>query len=314
MRRALDRSRIRVGVSSCLLGNAVRYDGGHKRDAFVAGRLSRLVTLVPVCPEVEVGMGTPREPARLVRIGRGVRMVGCDSGTDRTGAMRRWAEARVRELEAEDLCGFVLKAGSPSCGLERVEVHSRGAAARSGRGLFARVLVRRMPLLPVVEEGRLGDPRRRENFIERVFAWRRLEDLFASRWTAGDLVRFHAAERLLLLAHHPPAWRALARLVAGTAVRPRAELARRYRETYMRALARLATPGKHAGVLRRAARSLEAHLQPEERKALRQAIAGLRRGLVPSAVPRALLGQCVRRHRVSALLGQTYLAPSPRVA
>ena len=312
MKRLPGKSEIRLGVSSCLLGNAVRYDGGHEKDAFVTGVLGRFVTFVPACPEVEVGMGTPRETVRLVRLGGGVRMIGHRSETDHTDAMRRWAEGRVRRLEAEDLCGWVLKKDSPSCGMERVKVHSKGAVTRSGRGLFAQALMERMPLLPVEEEGRLDDPRLRENFIERVFAYRRLKDLLAPRWTVGDLVRFHTAEKLLLLAHDPAAYRALGRLVAAAKVQPRAEVARGYGEAYMRALAKLATPGKHANVLQHMAGHLEDLLPAEEKQELHQAIGDFRRGLLPLVVPLTLLRHHVRRHRVSYLQGQTYLEPDPR--
>ncbi len=312
MKRVLGESEIRLGVSSCLLGNAVRYDGGHAKDAFVTGALSRFVTYVPACPEVEVGMGTPRETVRLVRLGGAVRMIGHHSGTDHTEGMRRWAEGKVRQLEAEDLCGFVLKKDSPSCGMERVRVYAKGPAARTGRGLFAQALVERMPLLPVEEEGRLDDPRLRENFIERVFAYRRLKDLLAARWTVGDLVRFHSAEKLLLLAHDPAAYRALGRLVAAAKAQPRAEVARGYGEAYMRALAKLATPAKHANVLQHMAGYLKDLLPAEEKRELHQAIGGFRRGLVPLVVPLTLLRHQVRRHRVFHLQGQTYLEPDPR--
>ncbi len=312
MKGLAGQTEIRIGVSACLLGRKVRYDGGHKEDAFVTGVLARFVTLVAVCPEVEVGMGTPREPVRLLRIGGEVRMIGHPSETDHTEAMRRWAEARVRELEAEDLSGFVLKKDSPSCGMERVEVHSEGAGARNGRGLFARALAERMPLLPAEEEGRLHDPRLRENFIERVFAYRRLEGLLAARWTVGDLVRFHAAEKLLLLAHDPAASRALGRLVAAAKGRPRAEVARGYREAYLRALAKLATPGKHANVLQHVAGYFEDLLPAKEKRELHQAIGDFRRGLASLVVPLTLLRHQARRHRVSSLEGQSYLWPHPK--
>ncbi|HEU4384486.1 MAG TPA: DUF523 and DUF1722 domain-containing protein [Anaeromyxobacteraceae bacterium] len=304
--------RIRIGVSACLLGRAVRYDGGHKKDAFVAGPLARLVDLVAVCPEVEVGMGTPREPVRLVRLGGEVRMMGRRSRTDHTAGMRRWARARARALEKEDLCGFLLKSDSPSCGAERVKVYAGGRAARNGRGLFAEALMERMPLLPVAEERRLGDPRLRKSFVERAFAYRRLKSLLASRWTAGDLIRFHSAERLLLLAHDPAACRALGRLVEGARGRPRREVALGYGRGFMRALEKPATPGKHVDVLQRMAGSLGDLLPAEERKELEQAIVDFRRGRVPLAVPLALLRRQARRHRVAWLEGQTYLnVPSP---
>ncbi len=302
---------IRVGVSTCLLGQHVRFDGGHKKDAFVTGPLARFVALVPVCPEVELGMGTPRESVRLVRLGDGVRMVGHRSGTDHTDAMRRWAEGRVRELEGEDLCGYVLKKDSPSCGMERVKVYAKGPAARTGRGLFAEALMERMPLLPVEEEGRLNDPRLRENFVERVFAYRRLKDLLGSRWTVGDLVRFHTAEKLLVLAHDPAAYRALGRLVAAAKGRPRAEVAREYGQAFMRGLAKLATPGKHANVLQHMAGFFK-DLPLEERRELHEAIADYRHGLVPLVVPLTLLGHHVRRYGVAWLQSQSYLQPHPK--
>jgi uncharacterized protein YbbK (DUF523 family) len=236
----MSRARPRIGVSSCLLGNEVRYDGGHKRDAFVVGHLARLVTLVPVCPEVEIGLGTPREPVRLVRIGESVHLVATRSGKDHTEAMARWAARRVAELQRLDLSGCVLKKDSPSCGMERVRVYSaKRAPARNGRGLFAAALTQRMPLLPVEEESRLGDPLWRMNFIERVFAYRRLKELFSPRWRPGDLVQFHTVEKSLLLAHDPAAYRQLGRLVAEAKTLGRDELARRYGERYMRALAKL---------------------------------------------------------------------------
>ncbi|HET9555355.1 MAG TPA: DUF523 and DUF1722 domain-containing protein [Anaeromyxobacteraceae bacterium] len=312
MRRAPELGEIRLGVSSCLLGRNVRYDGGHKKDAFVTGPLARFVAFVPVCPEVEVGMGTPRESVRLVRLGGEVRMVGHRSGTDHTDAVRRWSEARVRELEAEDLCGYVLKKDSPSCGMERVRVYVGGAATRVGRGRFAEALMQRMPLLPVEEEGRLNDPRLRENFIERVFAYRRLKDLFAPRWTTGDLVRFHTAEKLLILAHDPGAYRALGRLVAGAKGRPRAEVADAYGEGFMRGLSKLATPGKHANVLLHMAGYLKDLLPAEEKRELHEIVADYRRGLLPLVVPITLVAHHVRRHRVEYLQGQTYLEPHPK--
>ncbi len=306
------KAEVRIGASACLLGQNVRYDGGHREDVFLTGRLARFAALVPVCPEVEAGMGTPREPVRLVRLGGEVRMTGHHSGTDHTDAMRRWARARARALEAEDLCGFVLKKDSPSCGLERVKVHAGSRAARVGRGLFAEALLTRMPLLPVEEEGRLGDPRLLESFVERVFAYRRLKDLLASRWTLGDLVRFHSAEKLLLLAHDPAAYRALGRLVAGAKGRPRGELAAGYGDGFMRGLARLATPGKHANVLQHMAGYFKDRLSPGERRELQEAIADFRRGRSPLLVPLTLIGHHVRRHRVAYLQGQTYLQPHSR--
>jgi uncharacterized protein YbbK (DUF523 family) len=168
---------IRLGISACLLGQEVRYDGGHKRDPFLTDELGRYVEWVPVCPEVEVGMGTPREPVQLVRVGETTRMMTTTTAVDYTDRMNEWARARVDVLAHEDLDGYVLKSKSPSCGVWNVRVAPEdGPPAADGRGLFASILLERFPLLPVEEEGRLVDPGVRENFIERVFAYRRLKD------------------------------------------------------------------------------------------------------------------------------------------
>ena len=173
------RNRPRVGISRCLLGDAVRYDGGHKRDSRLVEALGPYVEWVSVCPEVEVGMGTPREPIHLVSAGEGVtppdasvRLIAVRSGVDWTGPMREWSRRRVRELARLGLCGYVLKADSPSCGLRDVQVTHGGLVTSTGRGLFAQALVDGIPDLPVEEETHLHDQRACENFLERVFAYR----------------------------------------------------------------------------------------------------------------------------------------------
>src|SRR5689334_2139915 len=178
--------RIRLGISACLLGERVRFDGGHKRDPFLVETLGPFVEWVPVCPEVESGMAAPRESLRLVQAGTTIRLITNKTAQNQTASMRGYARRRLEELAESELCGFVLKKGSPTCGLERVKVYSTGGMPlKSGRGLFADALVKRFPTLPVEEEGRLNDPRLRENFIERVFAYRRLANLFTARWSMG---------------------------------------------------------------------------------------------------------------------------------
>ena len=227
---------IRVGVSACLLGQKVRYDGGHKRHDFVARELARLVTVVPVCPEVELGLDTPREPIQLRRAGRALRLVAPGSGADLTEAMRRCSEERVAELERLDLSGYVLKKDSPSCGMERVPVWEGRESARTGRGAFAAVLLARLPLLPVVEESGLRAAEARQGFLARVFAYRRLRALLDARWTPSDLARFLDAERQLALFRLPVVRRKLERLAERAATLPRDELALRYAEVFMGAL------------------------------------------------------------------------------
>jgi uncharacterized protein YbbK (DUF523 family) len=206
---------VRIGISRCLLGDGVRYDGGHKRDAFLTDVLGRFVEWVPVCPEVEAGLGTPREAMRLVGHDEGPRLITIKHGTDHTQMMTRFSERRVRELDALDLSGYVFKKGSPSCGIERVRLYNEhGMPTRNGVGLFAQAVMERFPLIPVEEEGRLNDPVLRENFIERMFCYRRWRDLTAGRVTRGAIVSFHTAHKYLLLAHSQAHYQALGRLVA----------------------------------------------------------------------------------------------------
>ena len=306
--------RPRIGVSACLLGNEVRFDGGHKRDAFLMDILGPHVEWVPVCPEVEVGMGTPRETLRLVDEGTGsLRMVTTRSGKDYTPGMTAWARTRLEELAKENLSGYVLKKDSPSCGLERVKVFGvEGMPARTGRGIFAASLLARFPCLPVEEEGRLNDARLRENFIERVFAYGRLQRLFAPRWTAGALVAFHTAHKMTLLAHSEEAYRRLGRIVAAAGRLPRQALRREYEREFMRALEVVATPRRHTNVLTHMAGHLKTRLDAGSRHELMATIDDYRRGLVPLVVPLTLLRHHVRVHGVEYLQGQTYLEPHPR--
>ena len=229
---------IRLGVSACLLGDEVRYDGSHKRDAFLTDVLGAFVEWVKVCPEDESGMGTPREAIRLVDQDGRLRLLTVNTGVDHTDRMKKYARDRLNELANANLCGWVLKKDSPSCRLERVKLHRVGGRAiKSGTGIFARALLARFPDLPVEEEDRLSDSRFRENFIERVFAYRRLRDLFDGRWTIRDLVRFHTAHKLVLMAHSPSAYARLGRLVARARETPRAAVRARYTAGFMKALA-----------------------------------------------------------------------------
>jgi uncharacterized protein YbbK (DUF523 family) len=224
---------VRLGISSCLVGQRVRYDGGHKRDRFLTEELGRHVEFVPLCPEVEIGLGVPRPTLHLERQGDVVRMLVTESGEDLTARMRSWAEGAAKRIAAAQLDGYVLKRSSPSCGMEGVKVYDEsGSAAPSGRGLFAAALIERLPLMPVEDEGRLREARLRERFVTRIFARARVREFLASEWGPGELVRFHAAENELV--RDPE----LDRLVARTGELERAELARCYAELHARALAR----------------------------------------------------------------------------
>ena len=304
---------IRIGISACLLGKQVRFDGGHKRDAFLTETFGPFVEWVPVCPEVECGFGTPREAMRLVRIEQGVRLLTVKTGIDLTERMEHFSRSRVSTLAGEDLSGYVLKKDSPSCGLARVKVYEgHGSPARSGRGLFAVALVQAFPHLPVEEEGRLADPRLRDNFVERVFAYWRLRGLLSGRWTVGDLVRFHTAHKLLLMAHAPEAYRQLGRLVAGARGVSRRDLKQRYVDGFMRALAQLATTRRHTNALQHIAGYFKDRLDAASKRELAETITDYRSGLVPLVVPLTLIRHHVRTLGVTYLAGQTYLEPHPK--
>jgi uncharacterized protein YbgA (DUF1722 family)/uncharacterized protein YbbK (DUF523 family) len=304
---------IRLGISACLLGEQVRFDGGHKRDAFLTETFGRFVQWVPVCPEVECGFGTPREAMRLVRVEEEVRLLTVKTVIDLTGRMERYSRSRVSALAGENLSGYVLKKDSPSCGFERVKVYGeQGAPSRAGRGVFAAALVEAFPHLPVEEEGRLTDPRLRDNFVERVFAYWRLRSLFETRWTVGDIVRFHTAHKLLLLAHATEAYQRLGRLVAGARGVQRRDLERRYVEGFMQALAELATIRRHTNVLQHMAGYFKDRLDAASKRELADAIEDYRRGLVPLVVPLTLVRHHVRVLDVPYLAGQVYLDPHPK--
>jgi len=304
---------VRIGISSCLLGQNVRFDGGHKRDPFLVNTFGKYVEWVPVCPEVEMGLGTPRETLRLERRGGEVRFVMPKSGTDHTDGMRAWAGKRLAQLEGEDLSGYVLKKDSPSCGMERVRLYDgNGVPARTGRGVFAEALLGRFPTLPVEEEGRLGDMRLREGFVKRVFAYHRMKAFFASRWTLGGLVAFHTAHKLLLMAHSPQAYQRIGRLVARGKALPRETLRDKYEADFMAALAIPTTNRRHTNVLQHMAGYFSRELPADERQELSALIEDYRKGLVPLIVPITLLRHHVRRFGVAYLQGQVYLEPHPK--
>ena len=308
---------IRVGISSCLLGQEVRYDGGHQKDAYITGVLARHFTWVPVCPEMEVGMGVPREPIRLVGDAAAPRLLGVTSGTDHTDRMNEFARRRVQELARRGLSGYVLKRASPSCGMERVKLYGEregesGPPRRAGVGLFARALLDALPLLPVEEEGRLNDSRLRDNFITRVFAYRRLAALGEMRPRPGDIVSFHTAHKYLLLAHSPTAYARLGRLVAQLKGESMPAWLDRYRDAFMRALQVPATPKKHVNVLQHIMGFFKDRLPAAEKRELLAVIADYAAGLVPLIVPITLINHHVSRFEVAYVRDQIYLRPHPK--
>jgi uncharacterized protein YbgA (DUF1722 family)/uncharacterized protein YbbK (DUF523 family) len=305
---------IRLGISACLLGEPVRYDGGHKRDPFLTNELGRYVEWVPVCPEVEMGLPTPRESMRLVGDSDDPRLVAPKSGTDYTEQMTAWARRRAAELENEGLHGFVFKKDSPSSGLFRVRVYDEhGIAQRVGVGMFPREFTRRFPLLPVEEEGRLHDAHLRENFIERVFAHQRWMTMLHDNGTPGGLVAFHTAHKMTLMAHSPAYYRQMGRLVAQAGTLPWDELTAQYAVQLMEGLRAIATTGRHFNVLQHLMGFLKHDLDPADKAELLGLMEDYRRELVPLIVPVTLLKHHLTRNEVPEWVHlQVYLNPYPK--
>jgi uncharacterized protein YbgA (DUF1722 family)/uncharacterized protein YbbK (DUF523 family) len=304
--------RPRLGISTCLLGEPVRHDGGHKRDRFLTETFGQFVEWVPVCPEVECGLGTPRPAMRLVGDPDTPRLVVSKTGEDLTDRMKAWAKKRLDLLAQEDLCGFVFKSRSPSSGMERVRVYDQhGMPHRTGSGIFARAFMDRFPLLPVEEDGRLHDIGIRENFIERIFCLQRYRLAMQPRPSVGRLVAFHAAHKLQLMAHSSKHLEEMGRLVAGgKQQKPQAMIAR-YEELLLRALRLRATVKKNVNALQHMAGYFKKQLGADEKKEMVETIEAYRAGYTPLIVPLTLIKHHVRKYQQEYLARQSYLNPHP---
>lgn len=303
---------IKIGVSSCLLGEKVRFDGGHKHNRYITQTLGQFFEFVSVCPESECGLGIPREAMRLVGAVDAPRLVTNKTGIDHTDRMRSWAADRLDTLEKENLCGFIFKKDSPSSGLFRVKVYSdKGQPVRTGRGLFAAAFTARFPRIPVEEEGRLHDPVLRENFVERVFALRRWREALVKTKTMGNLVDFHTREKLLLMAHSPKHYREMGRLVAGGKQLKPSDLYDRYEGLLTEALSLRATVSKHTNVLMHVMGYFKNQLSGDEKQEVLELIGNYRSGHLPLIVPVTLLNHFVRKYSQPYLSVQTYLNPHP---
>ncbi|MCS6291635.1 MAG: DUF523 and DUF1722 domain-containing protein [Nitrospira sp.] len=304
---------LRLGISRCLLGDEVRFDGGHKRDNFLTDVLGPYVEWVPVCPEVEAGLGTPREAMRLVGDPAHPRLLTIKSGRDHTWALEKMTTGRLAELGNLDLSGYVFKRGSPSCGVERVRVYTEHAMpSHNGVGIFARAFIEHFPLIPVEEEGRLCDAPLRENFIERVFCYRRYQDLLRNGVTRQAVVRFHTIHKYLLLAHSAQHYQALGRLVGQAEHHRPKELALKYGELFMKALAVKATVRKHVNVLQHILGYFKTQLGPSQKTELLGVISDYHQGLTPLIVPLTLIKHYVHLFDVGYIRDQVYLNPHPK--
>jgi len=304
--------RIRIGISTCLLGENVRYNGGHALDRFLKDTLGKWVEYVPVCPEVECGFGIPRETFRLVGDPLNPRFITTRTKIDYTDRMLTWARRRVAELEKEDLLGFIFKSDSPSSGMERVKVYDeKGMPQKKGVGLFARVFMERFPMTPVEEEGRLHDPVLRENFIERIFTYKRYCDIMEGKNRIGSLVDFHAKNKLLLMAHSPKHLKQMGSLVAHAKERPVKELIDEYETLLLEAMAMKPSTAKHTNVLHHMMGYFKKELTADEKREVLEVIDEYRRGLIPLIVPVTLMNHFVKKYNQAYLKAQTYLTPHP---
>ena len=298
--------RPRVGVSSCLLGQPVRFNGGHCRNRFVSDVLAGYVEWVPVCPEIEIGLGAPRESLHLTGEGQLV----SKSGRDHTAAVNALAERRRAELDG--LSGYVVKSRSPSCGLYSVRVHEGGRiVTANGRGIFAAYVLAASPLLPAEEEGRLNDPLLREAFVEQVWARARLNQLFGRRWQLRDLIGFHARHKLQLMAHDPVRAHQAGHLVATARARPDDEVRAGYTALFGGALTRRVSRARHCNAMHHAFGLVSEHLDDTRRHDILATIDAYRRGEVPLSVPVTLLRHHAEGCRAAYLAAQTYLDPFP---
>ncbi len=301
-------------MSSCLLGEEVRFDGGHKRDGFVVDQLGRWVDWVSVCPEVDIGLGIPRPTIRLVEAtdAGGVCLLTPSTGADVTGKMQRYAATRVKTLQKLDLDGYVLKKNSPSCGMTRLPVYRHGNLLhRRGVGLFARALIDACPGLPIEEDGRLNEPRRRETFIARVFCRNRWRRLVRRGLRRRRLVEFHAAHTLLIRAHNTAGCARLGRLVTRAGRMDDRSLFARYEQGLQTSLRTPATRKKHVNILQHAMGYLTPALAPRETQEIWTAIDGFRRGMLPLVEPTTLMRVNIVRHGIEYLAGQLYFDPYP---
>lgn len=305
-------NKFKIGVSSCLLGNKVRYDGGHQLDRWITGVLSNYVEFVPVCPEVECGLGIPREAMRLVGNAEDYRLLTNKTGIDHTARMLDWSDGRLEELADADLCGFIFKKGSPSNGLERVKIYNeKGMPVGNGSGIFAKNFLKKFPYLPVEEDGRLHDPNLRENFIESIFTMKRWREAMDSGCSQSKLMKFHTNHKLLLFSHNEAIYRKMGKLVANHEQLPQEKLCHEYFQLLIKAMKLKPTVKKHINVMQHVMGYFKKDLSPDEKQELLEVFDNYREELVPLIVPITLLNHYVRKYKKDYLKQQLYLNPHP---
>jgi uncharacterized protein YbbK (DUF523 family)/uncharacterized protein YbgA (DUF1722 family) len=300
-------SQISIGVSACLLGHEVRYDGGHKRDPYITNILGEFFRVVSICPEADAGLGIPRETIDLYGSPESPRMIGNESGTDFTAQIKRYSGKRVREDDVQTISGFILKSNSPSCGMERVKVFEEsGNPICAGRGIFADALMKKYPFLPVEDEKRLRDRKVRENFITRVLAHHRMQIAFKGRISKRKIEMFHAVHKCALLAHSPKHYELLENMIADSKHQTAAEIRDKYLALFMEALKVKTTRAKNENVLRQILALIEDSLDSDERDSALLLIESYRFGGLDLHLPLRLLRSYAEKYNLEHILYQTY--------
>ncbi|MBB71871.1 MAG: hypothetical protein CMF50_05680 [Legionellales bacterium] len=304
-------SKLLIGVSQCLLGEKVRFNGDHKRDRYICGMLSDYADYRPVCPEVAIGMGVPRPPIHQEGNPEDPTVVGVqDKSINVTKPLKQFSKQYVKDLD--ELSGFILKSKSPTCGMERIKVYQHtGQALRNGIGVFARELIAAYPYLPIEEEGRLCDPVLRENFITRIFAYYRWQQLMLTKPSKKDLVEFHTRHKLLLRSHNEAGYQRLGTLMADLKDISLTELKQQYLAEFMSTLKTRANAKKHANVLYHMLGYLKKHLDQQDKEEMVNLIESYRKGKVPLVVPITLFKHHFRRFPNPYIEQQYYLTPHP---
>jgi uncharacterized protein YbgA (DUF1722 family)/uncharacterized protein YbbK (DUF523 family) len=304
--------KIKLGISACLLGENVRYDGGHKLDRFLTDTFGQYTEYIPVCPEVERGLGVPREPMHLEGNPNLPRLVTIRTKQDMTDRMIKWAQKRVAELEKVGLCGFIFKSNSPSCGMERVKIYNEKARSiAKGVGIFARIFMEHFPLLLVEDERRLHDPELRENFIERIFTLKRWRQVLEKKKSRGSIVDFHSRHKLLILSHSPKYCRTMGKLVAKAKDLPLKELYEKYQTVLIESLSLKTSAKKNANVLQHMMGYFKEQLSSDEKQELLDVIDYYKKEYIPLIVPVTLIQHYARKYDQPYLKQQVYLNPHP---
>ena len=304
--------KIKIGISACLLGHDVRWDGESKQDRFITDTLGEYLEFVPVCPEMECGLGTPRDSLRLEGSLENLRLVTRTEKIDHTERMRTWGKKKIKELTKEDLCGYIFKSKSPSCGMERIPVYQEsGPATKKGIGIFARLFLEAFPRLPAEDDGRLHDPKLRENFIETLFTLKRWRAAKHPPYKIKNLIDFHTENKLLILSHDQKIYRQMGKLVAAGNAMPAEDIFDQYETLLIDALRLTTTAKKNINVLMHMMGFFKKHITAEEKQELLDIIEKYRAGTVPLIVPVTLFNHYARKYRQPYLQSQTYLHPHP---